>query len=87
MRVTEAESCAALPDRRPSEPTGGRRRPLSLPKMSSAFRGPENALTVGVLGDPPQYILNVSDLGQILNAFAGDAWTEDPGNVNPDERP
>ncbi len=34
-------------------------------------------------GNPPQYILNVSDLGQILKAFAGDAWTDDPGNLNP----
>ncbi len=34
-------------------------------------------------GNPPQYILNVSDLGQIQKAFAGDAWTDDPGNLNP----
>ncbi|MEE9158506.1 MAG: hypothetical protein V3U60_09000 [Gammaproteobacteria bacterium] len=38
-------------------------------------------------GNPPQYILNVSDLGQILKAFAGDAWTDDPGNMNPGECP
>ncbi len=36
---------------------------------------------------PPQYILNVSDLGQILKAFAGDAWTDDPGNMHPGECP
>ncbi len=34
-------------------------------------------------GNPPQYILNVSDMGQILKAFAGDAWTDDPGNMDP----
>ncbi len=34
-------------------------------------------------GNPPQYILNVTDMGQILKAFAGDAWTDDPGNMNP----
>ncbi len=36
-------------------------------------------------GNPPQYILNVSDLGQILKGFGGDAWTDDPGNMNPSE--
>ncbi len=34
-------------------------------------------------GNPPQYILNVSDLGLILKALVGDAWTDDPGNMNP----
>lgn len=38
-------------------------------------------------GQPPQYILNVSDLGQVRKAFAGDACTDDPGNRNPGERP
>ncbi len=38
-------------------------------------------------GNPPNYILNVSDLGQILKAIAGDAWTDDPGNMNPGECP
>ncbi len=38
-------------------------------------------------GNPPQYIVNVSDVGQILKAFAGDAWTDDPGNMNPGECP
>ena len=38
-------------------------------------------------GNPPQYILNVSDLGQILKGFAGDAWTNDPGNMNPGQCP
>jgi hypothetical protein len=38
-------------------------------------------------GNPPQYIINVSDLGQILKAFAGDAWTDDPGNMNPGQCP
>ncbi len=38
-------------------------------------------------GNPPQYILNVSDLGQILKAFAGDAWTDDPGNLQPGDCP
>ncbi len=38
-------------------------------------------------GNPPQYILNISDMGQILKAFAGDAWTDDQGNVNPGECP
>ncbi len=38
-------------------------------------------------GNPPQYILNVSDMGQILKAFAGDAWTDDPGNMNPGQCP
>ncbi len=38
-------------------------------------------------GQPPQYILNVSDMGQILKGFAGDAWTDDPGNMNPGECP
>ncbi len=38
-------------------------------------------------GNPPQYILSVSDLGQILKAFAGDAWTDDPGNMNPGQCP
>jgi hypothetical protein len=38
-------------------------------------------------GNPPQYILNVSDLGQILKAFAGDAWTDDPGNMTPGQCP
>jgi hypothetical protein len=38
-------------------------------------------------GNPPQYILNVSDLGQILKAFAGDAWTDDPGNLTPAQCP
>jgi len=34
-------------------------------------------------GSPPQYILNVSDLGQILKALQGNKWTDDPGNLNP----
>ncbi len=38
-------------------------------------------------GQPPQYILNVSDMGQILKAFAGDAWTDDPGNMDPGQCP
>ncbi len=38
-------------------------------------------------GNPPQYIVNVSDLGQILKAFAGDPWTDDPGNMNPGQCP
>ncbi len=38
-------------------------------------------------GQPPQYILNISDLGQILKALAGDAWTDDPGNMNPGQCP
>jgi len=38
-------------------------------------------------GNPPQYILNVADLGQIKKAFGGDAWTDDPGNMNPGECP
>ena len=38
-------------------------------------------------GNPPQYILNVSDLGQILKGFVGDAWTDDPGNMNPGQCP
>ncbi len=38
-------------------------------------------------GNPPQYILNVSDLGQILKAFAGDAWIDDPGNMDPGQCP
>ncbi len=38
-------------------------------------------------GNPPQYILNVSDMGQILKAFAGDPWTGDPGNMNPGQCP
>ncbi len=38
-------------------------------------------------GSPPQYILGVSDLGQILKAIAMDAWTEDPGNLNPGQCP
>ncbi len=38
-------------------------------------------------GNPPNYIINVSDLGQILKAFAGDAWTDDPGNMDPGQCP
>lgn len=38
-------------------------------------------------GNPPNYILSVSDLGQILKAFADDAQTNDPGNINPGECP
>jgi len=38
-------------------------------------------------GNPPQYILNVSDLGQILRALQGDKWTDDPGNLNPGSCP
>ena len=38
-------------------------------------------------GNPPQYILGVSDLQQILKAFAGNAWTDDPGNMNPGQCP
>ena len=38
-------------------------------------------------GQPPQYILNVSDLGQIKKGFVGDTWTGDPGNMNPGECP
>ncbi len=36
-------------------------------------------------GNPPQYILNVSDMAQILKALVGDAWTDDAGNMNPGE--
>ena len=38
-------------------------------------------------GNPPNYILNVSDLGQILKALAGGKWTDDPGNLNPGDCP
>jgi hypothetical protein len=38
-------------------------------------------------GQPPQYILNVSDLGQVLKAFAGGSWTDDPGNLTPGQCP
>ncbi len=38
-------------------------------------------------GNPPNYILNVSDLAQIKKALVGDAWTGDPGNMNPQECP
>ncbi len=38
-------------------------------------------------GNPPNYILNVSDLQQIVKAFVGDAWTDDPGNMNPGQCP
>ncbi len=38
-------------------------------------------------GNPPNYIIAVSDLGQILKAFVGDAWTDDPGNMNPGQCP
>ncbi len=38
-------------------------------------------------GNPPNYINNVSDLGQILKAFVGDAWTDDPGNMDPGQCP
>jgi hypothetical protein len=38
-------------------------------------------------GQPPHYILNVSDMGQILKAFASDAWTDDPCNKNPGDCP
>ena len=34
-------------------------------------------------GQPPNYILNVSDLGQILKALQSNEWTDDPGNLNP----
>jgi len=39
------------------------------------------------VGHPPQYILNVSDLGQVLKALAGDAWTDDPENMYPGQCP
>ncbi len=38
-------------------------------------------------GQLPSYIINVSDLGQTKKAFAGDAWTDDPGNLNPGQCP
>ena len=38
-------------------------------------------------GQPPQYILNVADLGQILKALQGAEWTTDPGNLNPGSCP
>ncbi len=38
-------------------------------------------------GNPPQYILGVSDLQQILKGFSGDAWTDDPGNMTPGQCP
>lgn len=38
-------------------------------------------------GQPPQYILNVADLGQILKALQGNEWTDDPGNLNPGDCP
>ncbi len=38
-------------------------------------------------GTPPQYILNITDLAQIKKALAGDAWTDDPGNLNPGQCP
>ncbi len=38
-------------------------------------------------GNPPNYIINVSDLGQIKKAFAGDTWTNDPGNMTPGQCP
>jgi hypothetical protein len=44
-------------------------------------------LIIGALGNAPQYILNVTDLLQIKQCIAGDAWTDDPGNMNPGECP
>ena len=38
-------------------------------------------------GQPPQYILNVADLGQILKGLQGNKWTDDPGNLNPGSCP
>lgn len=38
-------------------------------------------------GNPPNYILNISDLGQILKALQGAKWTDDPGNLNPGSCP
>ncbi len=38
-------------------------------------------------GNPPQYILNVVDMGQIKRGFAGDAWTDDSGNFDPGQCP
>ena len=34
-------------------------------------------------GNPPNYILNVSDLTQILFGLLGHPWTRDPGNLHP----
>ncbi len=34
-------------------------------------------------GNPPQYILNVTDLSQIKFGFLGNPWTNDPGNLQP----
>ncbi len=38
-------------------------------------------------GNPPNYILNVGDLGQIIAAKLGGEWTDDPGNSTPGQCP
>jgi M6 family metalloprotease-like protein len=38
-------------------------------------------------GNPPQYILNVSDLQQILFGHLGSPWTQSPGNLQPGDCP
>jgi len=38
-------------------------------------------------GNPPNYILNISDLTQILFGLLGHPWTRDPGNMDPGECP
>jgi len=44
---------------------------------------PQGETCAAAPGNPPQYILNVADLGQILKALQGNKWTDDPGNLNP----
>ena len=38
-------------------------------------------------GSPPQYILNVSDLSQIMFGYNGNPWTQDTSNLQPGECP
>ncbi len=38
-------------------------------------------------GSPPNFILNVSDLGRILFGFAGKEYADTPGQVNPEDCP
>jgi len=48
---------------------------------------PQGETCAAAPGNPPQYILNVSDLGQILKGLQGGKWTDDPGNLNPGSCP
>jgi hypothetical protein len=38
-------------------------------------------------GSPPNFILNVSDLQQILFGFEGERYTDSPVNLNPSDCP